>query len=304
MNKQYDLVLLTEDKYINTDKRDWYTLQVLLEDELVLDAVKRQGLKTTKKSWSDPDFDWTSTQTVLFRTTWDYFERFDEFSPWLEQLEKQTHCINPVSIIRWNLDKRYLIELSSKQINCVETHLLPKSSSINLKDMMNKHQWEQAIVKPVVSGAARHTYRVTKENCEDITAKLSQLIKNEDFLIQPFQKSIIEHGEVSLMVMNGRYTHAVKKIAAQGDFRVQDDHGGTVHPYIPNEDEIAFAEAAIKACEPQPLYGRVDIIKDNHGKFAIMELELIEPELFFRFCRPATTELAIGIKQFLEKLSS
>lgn len=302
MTRRYDLVLLTEDKYVNTDKRDWYTLQVLLEDELVLDALKKQELIVTKKSWSDPEFDWSSTRAVMFRTTWDYFDRFAEFSEWLDSIENITHCINPASIIRWNLDKRYLIELNQNGINCVETKLLEKGKPIDLKQYLSDKHWQQAIIKPAVSGAARHTYRVNLDNSEAISAKLSSLIENEDFLIQPFQDSIVKQGEISLMVMNGVFTHAVRKVAAQGDFRVQDDHGGSVHPYIPTTDEITFAEAAIQACKPQPLYGRVDIVKDNHGDLAIMELELIEPELFFRFYRPATTQLAIGIKAYLNNL--
>jgi glutathione synthase/RimK-type ligase-like ATP-grasp enzyme len=300
MRHNYDVVLLTEDKYIHTHKQDWYTLQVLLEDELVLDALRRVQLKVTKKSWSDPSFDWSTTRSVLFRTTWDYFDRFEEFSPWLQNIEKLTHCINPAKVIRWNLDKRYLIELQNKQINCVETHHLPRNSVINLTALLEQNNWTEAIIKPVVSGAARHTYRVNQQNSEQLNSLINELLQHEDFLIQPFQKAILEQGEISLMVMNGQFTHAVRKIAAPGDFRVQDDHGGTVQPYIPTPEEIEFAERAIASCTPRPLYGRVDLIRDNNHQLAIMELELIEPELFFRFCRPAAKVLANGIKSYLD----
>lgn len=300
MSKTIDVVILTEDTYVNTKKRDWYTLQVLLEDELVKDALEQQGLSVAIKSWSDPEFDWSLTEAVLFRTTWDYFDRFGEFATWLDTVKSKTRCINDASTLQWNMDKRYLIELAQKNINTVETHILPKGSEINLTLTMEKNDFSEAIIKPVVSGAARHTYRINQDNIEELQARLKKLNKEEDFLIQPFQKNILDSGELSLMVMDGKFTHAVKKIAAKGDFRVQDDHGGTVHPYSPTQEEIEFAESAIAVCNPKPLYGRVDIIRDNNDQLAIMELELIEPELFFRFHRPAASALAQAIKEYIE----
>ena len=94
------------------------------------------------------------------------------------------------------------------------------------------------------------------------------------------------------MVMGGQFTHAVLKIAKPGDFRVQDDFGGTVHEYQPTLEEIAFAEKAVAACDPQPYYARVDIIRDNNNELAVIEMELIEPELWFRL-KPAAAEVLV-----------
>ncbi len=298
----YDIVVLTEDKYVNQPQLDWYNLQVLLEDELVVDALRQKGLKVGKKSWSDKDFDWSSTRSAIFRTTWDYFDRFDEFSPWLEATAKKTHFINPAEIIRWSMDKRYLLDLQQRGINSVATHILPKGEAVDLEQQLANLGWTQGILKPVISGAARHTYRVNQGDTASVQAKLDALINDEDFMLQPFQHNICEQGELSLMVMGGKVTHAVQKVAKAGDFRVQDDHGGMVYPYTPDAEEIAFAEAAIQACDPQPLYGRVDMIRDNDGNLAIMELELIEPELFFRFHRPAAFALADAISHYLQSL--
>ena len=81
---------------------------------------------------------------------------------------------------------------------------------------------------------------------------------------------------------NRKYTHAVRKIAKKGDFRVQDDHGGKVEKYNANKNEIQFAIKCIENCPEQPLYARVDIVYDNEGQISLGELELIEPELWFR----------------------
>ena len=123
-------------------------------------------------------------------------------------------------------------------------------------------------------------------------------------MVQPFQENIIKTGELSLIVMGGKYTHAVRKVAKQGDFRVQDDHGGVVLGYTPTEEEIQFAEKAVAACNERPLYARVDMIRDNANKLAIMELELIEPELFFRFYKPAADRLADVIAQRVQSVKS
>lgn len=294
----YDVVILTEDRYLSDCEHNWYNLQVLLEDELVKDALQQQGLKVARLSWSDPDFDWRLTRSAIFRTTWDYFDRFDEFKPWLDKVQQQTLLLNPAQTLLWNLNKRYLLDLQAKGINIVETHLLEQSD--NLVEKMQQIACEQAIVKPLISGCARNTFKLDLQQAAGMQQQFEQLARQEGYMLQPFQHNICTEGELSLMVMGGKVTHAVQKVAKQGDFRVQDDHGGMVYPYRANAEEVAFAEAAIAACEPVPLYGRVDIVRDNNGKLAIMELELIEPELFFRFHRPATFKLAEAVKQKLQ----
>ena len=118
-------------------------------------------------------------------------------------------------------------------------------------------------------------------------------------LFKEFLNSIIIKGEISLILINGIYTHAVKKIAKKGDFRVQDDHGGKVERYEPNKNEIKFAEKCINKCIEIPMYARVDLIYDNNNKISLSELELIEPELWFRNNKSSAKLLAKSIKNKL-----
>ena len=104
-----------------------------------------------------------------------------------------------------------------------------------------------------------------------------------------------------MIVIAGRCTHSVRKVPKAGDFRVQDDHGGTVHVHIPTHDEITFAENAVAACPQVPLYARVDTVRDDVGALSLMELELVEPELFFRFYPPAADALAAAIAEALRE---
>lgn len=296
MPKSFDVLVLTEQRYISPTETDIYIDNVLLEDQLIVDALQRTGLKTKRVDWADPEIDWSDSEAILFRTTWDYFDQYPRFQSWMNATEKVTKMINPSKTIRWNLDKHYLVDLERKGINIPETMLIEKGDTRTLQDLMNETGWEDLILKPCISGGAKNTFRLNQVNVTEHESLFKGLISEEAFMIQPTQHYVLKEGELSLMVFGGKYTHAVKKIAKAGDFRVQDDWGGTVHLYEPSAEEISFAEQTAKAVEPVPAYARVDIIRDNHGQLAIMELELIEPELWFRLDHRAADALAKTIQ--------
>ena len=297
--KIYDVVILTEKRYYNPIKIDKYIQNILDEDNYVLNAIENKGLKVVRLSWDDKNFDWSSTKYILFRTTWDYFERFSEFSSWLNRVSKQTKLLNSEAIIRWNIDKHYLLDLQRNGINICESYFIEEGETKTLQSLSNQHKLTDFVLKPCVSGSARHTYKINQRNINEHEAIFTKLIRNEAMILQPFQYSIIEKGEISLMVMNGKFTHAVLKTAKKGDFRVQDDFGGTVQIYTPTPPEIDFAVKAVKACKETPIYARVDVFTDNNGNLAIAELELIEPELWFRKHPKAADQLAKGIQQLI-----
>jgi glutathione synthase/RimK-type ligase-like ATP-grasp enzyme len=117
-------------------------------------------------------------------------------------------------------------------------------------------------------------------------------VAEEAMLVKPFQADVLERGELSLVVIGGVFTHAIRKAPRPGDFRVQDDHGGTVHAHAATPEEIDFATSAVARCPGAPAYARVDAVRDSAGHLCVMELELIEPELFLRFHAPAARRLA------------
>lgn len=294
--KIFDIVILTDDRYVTPENPDWYVQNILKEDRLVKEALEDKGFKVARKSWSDPDFDWSSTKAVIFRTTWDYFDRYEEWKAWLESVSKVTKMVNPYELIQWNMDKHYLCDLQEKGINIPETHYVEIGVVTTLTALFAQKEWNECILKPCISGAARHTYRIDLSNIHEHEPIFQKLIQEEAMMLQPFQKNVVEKGEISLMVMGGQFTHAVLKIAKPGDFRVQDDFGGSVHEYEPTAEEIAFAEKAVAACDPQPHYARVDIIRDNNDELAVIEMEMIEPELWFRLKPEAAKVLAESIQ--------
>lgn len=298
----YDVVVLTDDRYVNPTARNEYIANVLKEDQLVLDALTTYGLNCRKVSWSDPEFDWTQTKCALFRSTWDYAERFTEFSDWLIKVSTQIKLINSYGQIVWNLDKHYLQDLKIKGVNIVKTYFIEFGDQRSLAQIHEELGWTRAVLKPVVSAAAKDTFKLDSENINAHEAHFKELIKNESMMLQPFQDSIVERGELSLMVIGGAYTHAVLKMAKAGDFRVQDDFGGTVHEYEPTHEEIELAIASVKACDPEPIYARVDIVNDNDGNPAVSEVELIEPELWFRRNENAAERLAEMVERYCKEV--
>ena len=295
MDNIFDIIILTDSRYLHPKAGDAYTQNVLTEDTLVLEALQRKGLKVSRTHWDKPDFDWSCTRYALFRTTWDYFDRFDEFSSWLDRISKQTRFINPLPLIRWNIDKHYLDELQAKGIRIPPTIFIKTGEHRSLREIAAESGWSEYILKPAVSGAARHTYRINKDNIDQHETIFQDLIAKEALLLQEFQQSIFSQGELAFMLFNGRYSHTVLKKGKAGDFRVQDDFGGTVHSYKPSAAEIDFAEQVVSLCTPRPVYARVDMIWDHNNRLCVSELELIEPELWFRKRPEAADQLAEGI---------
>ncbi|MEQ9264871.1 MAG: hypothetical protein RLN81_06590 [Balneolaceae bacterium] len=298
--KEFDVVILTESRYLNPDTVDDYIQNVLTEDELLKSELESLGLKVSRKDWSDLDFDWSTTRSAVFRTTWDYFDRFSEFKEWLSKVESLTQFFNPISQIKWNMDKWYLNDLRKKGIHVVETIYIKKGEKRSLRELVQASEFLDIILKPTIAGAARHTYKINVQNVADYQEIFEELIQNEDFMIQPFQYNITEKGEISFMVIDGKFTHAILKKARPGDFRVQDDFGGTVHSYIASKNEIEFAEEVVRACNPLPAYARVDVMWDNENRLAVSEVELVEPELWFRECKEAARLLAKTIAKGIQ----
>ncbi len=313
---QYDAVILTDPQ-----KTDEYIRNVLLEDGMLMEALAERGLKVGRVNWDNPGFDWTSTRYVIFRTTWDYFDRYPEFDQWLERTRELTSMINPYEIIRWNIDKHYLADLRQKDINIPPTLFVEPGDPRSLGEICLSSGWSDIILKPAVSGGARHTYRLhtgstgkyadnivghdsntteNEGNIEEHEGIFRELIKEESMLLQEFQHRVIGDGELAFMVFGGRYSHAILKKAKEGDFRVQDDFGGSVHDYTATKEEIEFAEKVVSVCDPLPVYARVDVIRNNNNNLCVTELELIEPELWFRNHPPAAEYFADSFMEYIK----
>ena len=189
--------------------------------------------------------------------------------------------------------------MSSWGIETVPTYFADKGCNIKLHEIAKTNQWKDLVIKPAISASAFKTYKILANEIQANEKLFNNLLQERDMLVQPYFKTITELGEASLMVFDGKFTHAILKKAQTGDFRVQDDFGGTVHNYMPTKAEINFAEKVFEACKTKPIYGRVDIVWDNDKNFYLSELEIIEPELWIRNYPKCAERIAEAVDKIL-----
>lgn len=232
--------------------------------------------------WNDPSVNWTDYNYLIFRTVWDYFEFPKEFETWLNDLENQNvKTLNPLPIIKRNQHKFYLQDLERQGINIIPTVFIPKNTGLSLSFLKEKN-WDTAVIKPAVSGGAYLTRLFSQSEIEEIETEYTSFALENDLLVQPFMPEIQEVGELSILFFHGKYSHTILKKPKNGDFRVQSQFGGQYQAIEPDAAVLATAEHIIQTFGGDLLYARVDgILKD--GKFLLMELELIEPDLYFDY---------------------
>ena len=174
--------------------------------------------------------------------------------------------------------------LSEMHINIPPTHYILKGCTESLSDMHKMLNWSETVLKPTISGLSRNTLRLTANNIAEADEKtFGEWIKHEDYMLQVFQTSILSKGEISLIMIGGKYSHAVLHQAKPGDFRIQCEFGGTAANYIPEDGEIEFACNVVSRLSPKPVYARIDIMWDNNHELAVSEVELIEPFLWMSY---------------------
>ncbi len=267
--------------------------ELYFDDRLLRDALVSLGAEVRAPSWDDASVDWARFDCAVVRSTWDYTTRHGEFLDWIDRAGSQTVLLNSPQSMRWNSDKKYLLELEARG------HAIPQTivfdpGAMALKHVMQAADWERCIIKPVVGATARRTLLVDETNLNECAANLAEWSAEEEFFVQEFMDSVFEGGEISLMFIDGHYSHSVRKNGKPGDFRVQSDHGGTVSRHMPDAAMVAAAEAILCDAPAALLYARVDMVESSTGP-RLMELEIIEPELFFRIRPESAGEMAQAI---------
>ena len=228
---------------------------------------------------------------VLIRSAWNYFRHRDDFVQWARSLKGP--LLNGPDVVAWNSDKHYLGELAERGVNVVPSRFVSPADAAQVRARMREEDWRTVVVKPTVSAGA---YRTLK-----LSAGFADFTPYEtDVIVQPFLPEVERDGEWSFVLFAGSYSHHVLKRAKPGDFRVQDDHGGTVE--VPAVDP-GLVEAAVRVLQRSGLgdlaYARVDGVVCD-GTFLLMELELIEPELFFRVDPDSPYRLCEVLKRRIE----
>ncbi|CAL9616098.1 Cycloserine biosynthesis protein DcsG [Streptomyces sp. enrichment culture] len=243
-------------------------------------ALREAGADAVAVAWDDPDVDWAGFDLALIRSTWDYSWRAEEFTAWAERCGEATRLANPLGVVTWNADKRYLGQLAEAGVPVVPTRYFAPGDPLDLPAD------REFVVKPASGAGARYAARYPAGE-RDAAVRQAERMHREGFtvMVQPYLSSIDTHGERALQFFGGRLLHAGVKgaVLAPG---TPYDADKVAHPDLrswePTAAELAVAEKALAAVpgDAELLYARVDLVTGPDGEPCVMELELIEPNLF------------------------
>ncbi|MFF8030775.1 MULTISPECIES: RimK family alpha-L-glutamate ligase [unclassified Streptomyces] len=245
-------------------------------------ALREAGAEASAEVWDDGDVDWGGFDLAVIRSTWDYSWRAAEFTAWAERCGTLTRLANPADVVRWNTDKRYLGELAAAGVPVVDTRYLAPGDAVDLPDA---HEY---VVKPASGAGARFAARYTPGE-HDTAVRHVRRMHEEGFtaMVQPYVRSIDTAGERALQFFGGSLLHAGRKgaVLAPG---TPYDRRKVAHPgltaWTPTPAELDVAGRALAAVPlsgaPELLYARVDLVDGEDGRPRVMELELVEPNLF------------------------
>lgn len=251
----------------------------LVENERrLISLFAAQSVTAKAVIWNDPEVDWATFDALIFRSTWDYFHQPDLFEQWLhERIADQTKAFNAIQTVLKNMHKHYLRDLAAAGVAIVPTYFYRLDAFLTLSSLPISGK---CIIKPAISGGAYLTSLFEHQQLAEVQQRMRDLDAHSDWLIQPFLSEIQTSGEVSLIFFNKKYQYAILKMPKKGDFRVQSQFDGQYSPYQPTAETIESAEKILSLYPENLLYARVDGIIIQ-GQFLLMEVELIEPDLFF-----------------------
>ncbi len=230
---------------------------------------------------------------------WDYHLKPAAFLRWLDALEASgLPSLNPAPIVRWNVDKRYLRDLAARGVRIPETAWIEKGERVDLAELLRARGLDEVVIKPQISLSAYGTFRASRASAAAAQPQLDALVAERAMMVQAFLPAILARGELSFVFLGGQYSHTVRKTPRAGDFRVQNDYGGTRALEEPPPSLIAEAARALDAGAPPLLYARIDVVETSEG-LVLMELEAIDPVLFLAQSPGAPERFADSIARAL-----
>lgn len=259
------------------------------DEPLVLAALEDAGVGVEVVDWDDPSVDWAGFDRVVLRSAWDYPERLAEFLPWLESVDAVTELVNPLAIVRWSHDKRYLVELAAAGVPITPTVVVEPGADAAFPP-------GEFVVKPAVGAGSREVASYGPDQQATATEHVARLhAAGQVALVQPYLRSVAAEGEWPLVFLGGRFSHAAnKRIALPRAGRVEGlfaEETNTAHEATPEQLEVA--EAAVRLVTERlgaPTYARVDLVRDDAGRFCVLEVELVEPSLFLQYAGAAAVD--------------
>jgi glutathione synthase/RimK-type ligase-like ATP-grasp enzyme len=266
--------------------------------EPLVEALRAAGAEVAVPAWDDPAVDWARHDVAVLRSTWDYTDRIDEFVAWCTRCSGRTRLLNPVEVVRWNIDKHYLADLARAGVPVVPTRFVePQDDAARaFADFLEGGQTtagtalaalpDEFVVKPAIGAGSRDAARYYRADAAAAAAHVRRLTSaGRSVMLQPYLPRVDHAGETAVLYLGGEYSHAVRKgpllragaPLVEGLFAEED-----IRPRSPSSAELDVAAAAYAAIPfDSPVYARIDLLQDEQGKPVLLELELTEPSLFF-----------------------
>lgn len=265
-------------------------------DQLAADVLRARGREVEFVPWRRAE-DWSRFAAVIVRSPWDYQQDPARFMDVLRAIEASgTPLHNPLAVAEWNIAKTYLLELERAGVPIVPTRIGRVASLDALHEIAAAFGAQELVLKPVIGANADGAFRLRAPFGDARAEEAVAAYRERDCLAQPFLRSIVEEGEVSLFYFFDELSHAIIKRPAPGDFRVQEEHGGTDEAIAPDGALVAAGAHALAAVPfRELLYARVDLARLADGAWAVMEIELIEPSLYLEYDPGAPARFADAV---------
>jgi len=266
--------------------------------DLSIGPMAARGWAVDMVAWQDTSIDWADYDAVYICTTWDYPEDVETFIDVLEKIDRSSALlVNDLSLVRWTLEKTYLRDLDGRGAAIVPSSWYERIDVETISEFFAAHGSDKVVIKPVIGANAMDTYVLKSPVTDDVVERLLQVFRGRRYFVQPFIENIHHEGEFSLFFFAGVYSHAVLKRPKAGDFRSQEEHGADIASVEPDPALIEVATQIVALVDPQPVYVRADFVRDDDDRFLLMELELIEPSLYFRADAAAADRFACAFDQ-------
>jgi glutathione synthase/RimK-type ligase-like ATP-grasp enzyme len=264
-------------------------------DSRLVAALREREARVHTPRWNDADVDWGTFDVAVVRTTWDYVDDREAFVAWAAATAERTALWNPADVLRWNTHKSYLLELEDRGAPVVPTAWLAQGDRLELAELLASRGWSRAVVKPAVAAGSDGLVRVDAAAVEAGQRHLDTLLAAGDVLVQPYLPSVETRGELSVIVVDGEVSHAVRKLPSAGEFRIQEEFGGRYVEEPLDRDTAELAAWIVEAAGTELLLARVDLLEDEVGSLQLAELEATEPDLYLDAAPAAAARVADAI---------
>lgn len=252
----------------------------------LLRALWESGIDAQALHWDDPTHDPGDFDVCVLRATWNYHLEPEAFVRWLTRADERTRVVNPVQAVRWNMHKRYLLELERAGVPIIPTCLVERGSAAQVNSILGEYGWSKVVIKPAVSAASWKTRCFEIDEISQAEVFLREAVAQRDMLVQPYMDAVDRGGEVSIIWISGEVTHAIRK---RPRFDGEDEQVQLVSAVSSSMQE--FAQRAIGASGQDVTYARIDVVEDADGRLRLSELEFIEPSLYFPQCEVALARM-------------